>query len=328
MKHSRLLSSLPLILLLASCGASGSSSSSVATTASSSSESASSTSVTATSEEVSYDTAALKERYGSFSIVKESNAGSYSYDEGTNTYTLCPDTIKAEYTLSGYFEGRILISNVNNLASYKGVTLSLSNACLVSSGNYPAIEYSLDSKNVEIKAKINTANKVIALGEEVAIRSENHIEFSGKGELEMASFGTDAHVVRAKDEIRFYSSPTIHVTACAHDAFHGNKCIFSKDPDALSDTPFTGVVRVDQAVSQAFDFETSSGNGYVNVYSGTVYASNMESVFKTDTALVVGAEAQVVASNLSGDPYQQGDNSSGLSVIINGSFTVDGAEVE
>ena len=328
MKHRQLFFSLPLILLLASCGGSASSSSGATSIPSSTAEPAPSTSSAATSEEVSYDTAALKEQYGSFNIVKESNAGSYSYDEATNTYILCPDTIKAEYTLSGYFEGRILISNVNNLASYKGVTLSLSNACLISSGNYPAIQYSLDSKNVEIKAKINTANKVIAVGEEVAIRSENHIEFSGKGELEMASFGTDAHVVRAKDEIRFYSSPTIHVTACAHDAFHGNKCIFSKDPDALSDTPFTGVVRVDQAVSQAFDFETSSGNGYVNVYSGTVYASNMESVFKTDTALVVGAEAKVIASNLSGDPYQQGDNSSGLSVIINGSFTVDGVEVE
>ena len=54
----------------------------------------------------------------------------------------------------------------------------------------------------------------------------------------------------------------------------------------------------------------------------------MIGVLVASAFLVVGAEAKVIASNLSGDPYQQGDNSSGLSVIINGSFTVDGVEVE
>lgn len=331
MKPKIALLNLLALALLASCGSTSSSSASASSSnvSESSATSASTSSATsgATSSASAYDTEALKAAYGNFSITRGSNAGSFTYDEVNNVYTLSVDTTKAEYILTGYFEGQILIKNVNSLSSYKGVTITLTNACLVSTGDYPAIYYTLSSKNVEVKAKVDTSNKILALGTDVAIYSGNNIEFSGKGNLELASTGAECHAVRADDQIRFYSSPTIRVSSCAHDAFHGNECIFSEDPDVLADNPFEGTIYVDSTISQAFDFETSSGKGFINVYSGTVYANNCESVFKTDAALVIGANAKVIATNLTGDPYQQGDNSSGLAVTINGTFTNDGADV-
>ena len=328
MKHVKPLLLLATMALLASCSTSSTSTSSSAaseaTTSSTTSSSSVAPSSSASSYIPSYDLDALRSAYGAFSIVKSTTDGNIQYDEESNTYTLSVAASKAEYVLTGYFDGAIKIENPNALSAYKGVTITLSSACLIANGDSPAIYYSLESKNVEIKAKNGTANKILSFGNGVAVESANNVEFSGKGNLEMASTYQDVHTVRAQGEIRIYGEATINVSYSAHDAFHGNYMVFAEDSSAPTENPFLGTLTVSHVVSQAFDCETSKGKGYINVCNGTVLVDDAESVFKTDTKITIGSGAKVTATNISGDPYVQGDNSSGLTLEVNGSFTCNG----
>lgn len=290
------------LIALASCGASASSSSSVST---------------------EYDLESLQSEYGEFSITPAvSGVGSVAYEEETNTYVLSVASTKAEYIVTGYFEGAIAIQNASGLSAYKGVTLTLTKACLVSSGDYAAVDYQLESKNVEIKAKKDTKNLILSRSSGVAVHSENNIEFSGKGDLELASLTEGIHTVRASGDISIYSAPSIVVTTSGHDAFHGNHLYFTDGSEAYS-----GTMRIHNVVSQAFDFETSSGNGSVSVDGGVVYVDSADAVFKTDKTLTIAKGAKVIATNVRESPYVVGDNSSGLSVDFLGTFTVNGETI-
>ena len=306
MKHSVLVLSFLLLPLLLGCGSSSSGSSS--------------------SADPSYDASALKKKYGDFSIqVATEGMGSYTYDEENNVYTLAVASTKAEYVLSGFFDGSIVIENVSGLASYKGVKLTLNDACLAYSGTSVLIDYALTDKNIEIKAQNGTYNYILNLGSNVAVHSACNIEFSGKGNLELASLGGEAHTIRADKDIYLYSAPTILVTASAHDAFHGNHLYFVEKDDTSN--VYAGILTIHNVVSQAFDFETSNGNGSILVNSGKIYVDIADSVFKTDATLTILEQANVIATNIASDPYVAGDNSNGLAVSILGSFTVDGVKV-
>lgn len=330
MKNCKSLFLLAASMLLLSCGTNSQSASTPASSSTPSSEVVSSSSEAVTSAASSlYDVDALKQTYGEFSItVKEEGIGSYTYDESAKTYYLDVASAKATYKLSGYFDGTFVIRNGSSLTSYKGVVIDLESACLVSTGDYAVINYTLPEKNVEIKSSTATSNKILALGSNVAVYSENNAEFSGKGTLELASIGELAHTVRAADKVRIYGEPTINVPVSAHDAFHGNRLYFTEDEDVPTDNPFLGTLNISNVISQAFDFETSSGNGEIIVHSGKINVDNAESVFKTDTTLEVQKNATVTATNLFGDPYVAGDNSKGLTTSIIGTFTVDGKAVE
>ena len=280
----------------------------------------------ASSEAGSYNLTSLKNKYGAFSIqVATSGVGSYTYDEANNVYTLAVASTKAEYIFSGFFDGAIVVENSSGMASYKGVKITLTDACLAHSGNRPTIDYTLEDKNVEIKSQGGTYNYVLNLGSNVAIYSGNNIEFSGKGDLELASTGKDCHTVRASADVYVYSAPSITVPISAHDAFHGNHLYFYEKDDVSN--LYTGTMKISNVVSQAFDFETSGGNGSINVNSGKIYVDNADSVFKTDSLLTIGSPASVIATNIISEPYVQGDNSSGLKTSFLGIFTVDGKEV-
>ena len=300
---------------LAACG---SSSSANVTPAGTTSESSSSL-----PSEVSYDLDLLKDRYGEFRI-DDGSYGSHVYDADSHTYYLnVNETNKAEYTLSGYFEGHIIIQST--FASYKGVTLTLSSACIVGYDSSPTLFYAANEKNVCIKAKKDTHNAIINVGNGIAIYSNNNVEFCGKGSLELATLGGESHTVRAGKKITFYSSPNILVRKSDHDAFHGNQLNFVEESDATN--LFTGTLTIQNVSHQAFDFETSSGKGYIHVQSGNIFVQRALNVFKTDAELTIDAPAVIQATEISGDPYAQGDNSSGIMVTINGTFTVDGKAV-
>ena len=330
MKTRTVLLILTTMALLAGCSASNRSSDSSASASSSSNvssvSSSSVSSISSSSSAADYDTAALKQKYGDFTIeIATSGVGSYTYDESSNVYTLAVASTKAEYILQGYTEAAIVIANTSSLGSYKGVRLTLNGACIVSTGSSSAINYSLDSKNVEIKSKKGYDNKVLALGGAIAIYSGNNIEFSGKGNLELCSSSNEAHTVRASKDISIYSEPNITVTKSAHDAFHGNNLSFVNSDDS-TDT-FLGKLTVQNCVSQAFDFETSGGKGTITLQSGTVLVDHVDSVFKTDQNLTIASAASVTATNVATSAYEQGDNSSGLTVSILGTFTVNGQAV-
>lgn len=326
MKHL----SLPLFALclplLCGCGATSSSS---VTSSSASAVSSESSLASSSSSSVSYDTAALAKKYGEFSItVAETGVGSYTYDEANNVYTLAVASSKAEYVLTGYFSGMIKIENPSSVASYKGVTITLQEACLVGEGSNPVIYYALDSKKVEVKAKKDTSNMVLALGTGNAILSENNAELSGKGALELASLGGEAHTVKASGTIRLYSAPNILVSYSDHDAFHANYLDFMEDPSDVTSSKFTGTLTVNQAVSQAFDMETSGGNGYAHLQSGNVYVNDVVNVFKVDKEIVISSDAKVIATNVSEEPYVHGEATSSVTLTVEGTFTADGVPVQ
>ncbi len=268
-----------------------------------------------------YDLAALKTKYGDFAIEAESGAeGNVSYDSTNNVYTIAVAATKYKYTLTGYFSGKILIDNTNSLESFKGVKLSLAGACLVNEGNDSPIDYDLSNKNVEISAKNGTENLILSYGEGPCIHSENNVEISGKGTLEMSSLYYDTHVIDAEGDITVYESLTINVPYCGHDVFHGENFI-SVDDDG---TAYSGTMNIANVVSQAFDFETDAVDATITVSGGTINIDTAASAFKTDVSLLIEAGATVNANNLLEGAIAASDGSSGVSVTVNGTFLVDG----
>ncbi|MCH5180851.1 MAG: hypothetical protein J1F32_06535 [Erysipelotrichales bacterium] len=266
----------------------------------------------------------LKEQYGEFSITTEKGDEPILSSDG-KIYTITVSAAKSAYTISGYFEGQIVINNENELDSYKGVELTLSNACLVyNSGS--TIDYQVDGKNVEVKAKKNTENYIINLSEvssDSAINSGKNIEVDGKGILNIIT--ESSHGLKADDTIRFYDAPTINITS-GHDAIHAAKFVSNNEEVAEDLEEFTGTLNVLSALSQAFDCTTSKGKGKITLLTGIYNINNCESAFKTDVSLTIGST--VVVSNLTSDPVVRGDNSTGVTIEITetGSFTVDGVD--
>ena len=274
-------------------------------------------------EAPAFDFAPYEQQYGTFTI-DAGDVGSYTYDENTRTYTLAVAESKAKYSLSGAFQGNIIIDNVNNLASYKGVEITFNQAAIASlSTSKAAIQYKLDAKNVEIKAQKGTVNYLFNVGEASGVYSKNNIEFSGKGKLIAESYPGSSdtpHTFEAKGNITLTSGIELTVNNSAHDAFHGKK-LASKDDEGVA---FSGKVTVKDCASQAFDFETSSGGGSITLDGGTFVVNGADSVFKTDAALTIASGVTVTATSLKEEAVVAGDNSPGLVYTNNGTFTVDG----
>lgn len=266
------------------------------------------------------DLAALKKKYGAFSIVKEKGNDAVLSDDG-KVYTISVSIEKSSYTLSGYFEGRIVIDNKDGLESYKGVELKLDNACIVSSLG-TAVAYSPDKKNIELAAKRDTENYIIASEEGDAVSSSNNLEIDGKGTLHLNTAA--GHALNAKDTVRFYDATSIDIVS-GHDGIHAGHFVADNEETLAADfEAFTGTVKILYALSQGFDCTTSKGTGTIDISSGTFEIANCESAFKTDVSLTIAGI--VSASGLTGEPVVYGDNSAGaaISVAEGGSFTVDG----
>lgn len=302
-----------------------SNSASSSNSSSSSTESSSSTSSDSEIENNTFDVDldALKLQYGEFNIVTEKGTPGVLSEDKT-TYTIEVSSSKSSYTISGYFNGQIIINNASNLTSFKGVELTLNNACLVSDSG-STIEYQVDEKNVEVIAKKGTENYIINTSEgynDCAISSNKNVEIDGKGVLNILT--KTGHGIQADSKIRIYEAPTINITS-NHDALHSTSFISNNEEEAEKDyKEFTGILNVLSASSQAFDCTNNKGTGSITITSGTYNISNCESVFKTDATLYINST--VIANNISLEPVVIGEKSNTLSILIteNGSFTIDG----
>ena len=264
--------------------------------------------------DLSIDLTSLESEYGALVVTTDANIS-----REDDTITIPVSTIKVDVTINGYFHGNIVISNKDNIESYKGVNIILNNACLVCDSG-PVINYTLDSKNVEITSKNGTSNYIINTGSndgDDGVYSKNNVELNGKGVLNLL---TDyGHGVKSDGEIRIYQTPTINVDV-GHDGLHGQK-FYSNNG---SGTSYLGTFNVLYAYSQAFDFTNSKGSGLMEVTSGTYDVKLTESVFKVDSTLSIGAT--IIASELTKAPVVKGDYSNGLRItyLSGGSFMVDG----
>lgn len=268
------------------------------------------------------DLAALKKKYGTFSIVTERGTDYVLSDDG-KVCTISVGAEKGSYTLSGYFEGRIVINNKDGLATYKGVKLHLDNACIVSTLG-TAIEYLPEKKNVEIVAKRETENHIINASDVGdAVVSHNNLEVDGKGTLHINSAA--GHALNAEDTVRFYDATTVDIVA-GHDGIHAAHFVTDNEEAlAIDFEAFTGTVKILYAFSQGFDCTTSKSTGTIDISSGTFEIANCESAFKTDVTLTIAGTVR--ASKLTAEAVVHGDNSTGATISITGSgtFTVDGA---
>ena len=265
----------------------------------------------------------LKATYGEFSIIGDGVEGVWSSDN--KTYTISVAAAKSSFTLTGYFEGQIIIDTANELSSYKGVELSLEGACLVSKSG-PNIDYQPTSKNVEIVAKNGTENYVINLGEandDCAVVSAKNIEIDGKGTLNVLTL--TGHCFNADDTIRLYSAPTLNLTS-GHDAIHAKEFVANNGEAAgtADYKVFAGTLNVLSAKSQAFDCTSGKGKGAIDLTSGTFNITNCESAFKTDTTLTIGGT--VAVTNLTADVVVKGESATQVTITVleGGSFTVNG----
>lgn len=323
MKKIKILLLCSSMLLLAACSSGGGSNTSTIESSAVTSE------VITTSEEgtrtLPYSLSQLQTKFGSFKITPDTSTGATipTYDSETNCYLINVASEKSTYTLKGYFNGSIRIINGNALTSYKKVKLELEGACIVSTNSTPAIEYAVDSKNVEIKSNNNSTNYVIATDSSDAIRSYNNIVFGGKGTLNIWTFF--GHGIRASEEVRFHSSPTINISS-GHDGIHcENFNGYDGTIDGTDYEAFTGTLNFSDIVSQAFDCESSSFTGSFYLPKGSININNAESVFKTDVSIIVNGS--VVATNISGDPVVKNPDYSGtLTITVGGTFKVNGSD--
>lgn len=267
------------------------------------------------------DAEALKKKYGAFSIVTE-RGNDYVLSDDGKVCTISVGAEKGSYTLSGYFEGRIIINNKDGLTTYKGVKLNLDNACILSTLG-TTIEYLPDKKNVELVAKRETENYVINSSEEGdAVLSHNNLEVDGKGTLHLNA--ATGHALNAEDTVRFYDATTVDIIA-GHDGIHAEHFVTDNEETLAADfEAFSGTVKILYAFSQGFDCTNSKATGTIEIASGTFEIENCESAFKTDVSLTIAGT--VHASKLTAEAVVHGDNSKGTTISIaeGGTFTVDG----
>lgn len=215
-------------LVLSGCAFASSEATSVA---SSSNAGTSTTSVGETSSSGS----SIPAGYGDFSIVKTANGAEPSYDESTKTYTLAVASSKSVYTLSGYFEGSILVSNPDNLASYKSVELVLNHVYLRQTEiKGVGISYTLDEKYLELNAASGTTNYIVSEGS--AVVSKNNLRLGGDGILNLQSnsaFGAKG------DDIGLYGPLVLNVTS-GSDGLHGKNLYTNNLESGTSLVNYTG----------------------------------------------------------------------------------------
>lgn len=310
---------LSLVLLLGACGTTTNSSSSSSVESDGVSSSTTSTSTSSSSE--SDELTMLKAQYGQFSI-----SGDATLSSDNKTYVINVGASKKEIVISGYSEYKFIIKNGDNLADFKGVKITLSNACLASTSG-TVIEYQLSKKNVSIISSKGTTNYIINTGsgeDDNGVLSSNHVELDVKNNSTLNLKTYTGHCIDAEEEIRVYGKGTVSAYA-GHDAFHGKYFYSNNQEEAEEDyEDLSGTVKVTYALSQAFDCSSNKAKGAIELTSGSFVISNCESVFKTDKTLTIASGVTVTATNISSDPVVRGENSTGVTITNNGTFTVNG----
>lgn len=216
------------------------------------------------------------------------------YDSSANTYTIHVAPSKAKYTLVGYFKGKIIIGNANALTAYKGCQLTFNQAYLVAPEG-DAISYGNDDGNVEIVAKKDTVNYIVA-EDGNAVTSSHNVEFDGKGTLNIIASN---HGVKG-DDIKVYEAPIINVSGCGKDPFHGHN--FLTDNDGADS--YAGTLTISGG-EQAFEMQNGSGTES-DPYSDGAITINAGAVIKVDSVKnvffaysTVSISGAVTATNVS-----------------------------
>ena len=280
----------------------------------------------------------LKNKYGELKIEREDgNEVNYSFDESKNEYVIKVEENKAKYVISGYTEAHFVISNPNNLTTYKGIKIKLSNACIVSKNEYVPIYYSLDSKNIELSAKNDTSNWIMAFNGTNAFDSENNIELGGKGKLDIytkstGGDGSNGHCVKSSNKVTIYDSLSLSLTS-AHDGIHCDEFYTYNESD---NTNYTGVINFNSIGSQAIEASTKRCNGIINLSGGKYLIDNAVNIFKVDKELTVASGVEVKATNIknkpiikqSNDEVEAGTTIPVLNIVVEGTFISNGNNIK
>jgi hypothetical protein len=325
---------LSLVLLAASVLVASCANNSVSSSAavSSAGDSATSGTVSASSEAPvatsSVDYSSISAQYGTFSITAGADTTAPVYDEASQTYTLYLGSKKAQFTLKGYFAGQIDIVLPSTMtAAVKGCTLILDGAYVVSTTGR-AVYYEPADKNVEISPNAGTVNYIMSTAA-VAIESENNVEFSGAGTVNVAS--SASHAVKCHD-VKAYGTGSLNVISELGDGFHCHTFFTDSKGDA-SGTLGTSTITV-KAAEQAIDatypvtttdtsgVATTSYTGVVNLEAGTTLVVNgAKNVILTDASLTV---AGTITATAISESWAITPNTGACVIAITGSVTVNG----
>lgn len=280
----------------------------------------------------------LESKYGKLQITREDNLSvNYTYDESKNEYRIAIEETKAKYVITGYTTAHFVITNTNNLATHKGIKLKLNNACIISSGEYVPIYYSLSAKNIEISAKNDTNNIIATLNGSNAIDSENNIELGGNGSLDIYtkktnSYGSNGHCIKSANKVLIYDSINLNLES-AHDGINCDELITMNEDD---NTIYTGKVNFKNIVSQAVEGTTKKCGGSINIYGGSFTIDGAQTIFKTDYELKIHSDASVVGTNIRGEPILKQTSEEVeanitipvLDIVVEGTFTSNGTKIE
>jgi phage baseplate assembly protein gpV len=287
----------------------------------------SSTSDTSVSASSVTSSSSIPAGYGDFSITPTSNGSTPSYDATSKTYTIAVSSSKSVYTLSGYFEGSILIDNANALSSYKSVELILNNVYLRQNEmNGIGISYTLDEKYLEINCPASTINYVLSDGS--AIVSKNNLRIGGDGVLNLTSstaFGAKG------DDMGLYGGLTLNVSS-GSDGLHGKNLYTNNLESGTSLVNYSGTCSLVSGTSeQALDFCDGSGTtedpytGSIEVVSGASFVINgAGNVARCNTEFTIAGS--VIATNIMSSPIITKVEGS-LKVNVSGTFRVNGVDI-
>jgi len=236
------------------------------------------------------------EVYGAFSIVQTSNGTAPVYDAATSTWTIGVSSSKALYAVKGYLQGRIVIANPDNLASFKGVVLELNGVYIEGNSETDyAVDFTLSGKYLALESASGTAN--VIRNTAGAINSENNLRFGGEGKLVLIS--TTGHGAKA-DDILFYGSSDVTIAAAA-DGLHGHN-FYTNDGESTP-SEYTGTLTIQGVQEQALDFCDGSGtaedpwSGEIIVDPGAKIVIDIaQNVARVNTAFVI--EGSIVATTI------------------------------
>ena len=217
-----------------------------------------------------------------------------------------------------------MINNDDNLTSYKGVSITLDNACIVTDSGM-SFNYAVTGKYLEIISNNSTTNYIINNGtgeDDHAVYSDNNVDLNLKSGSVLNITTTTGHGVKADSDVRVYGKGTAVFNA-GHDALHGKKFLSNND-DEDDLKVLEGTINVKYAFSQAFDFSTKKTKGNIYLTSGKYIIDSVDTVFKVDNTLSIASGVVVTATNVANDPVLRGDFSTGVTISNNGTFTVDG----
>ncbi|MCR4561995.1 MAG: carbohydrate-binding domain-containing protein [Bacilli bacterium] len=299
------------IISLAGCGGGTQSASSSSVNESSSSEDS-----LEGFNEFELDYEAYKEEYGDFTLTQ----GESQISPVDGVYYINVASSKLTYTLKGYLEGRIVIQNEDNLSTFKGVTLLLSD-CFLKYDDSPVIEYAVDEKNIEIISAQNSTNYIVNTSKDNdegdAIYSQNNVELDLKSGSSLNLYTVHGHTLKADGDVKLIGSGSLYLSS-GHDGFHCHSFY-----TANSGT-FSGNFTINNTLSQGIEASTSSGNGEVLMSGGTFVINNCESVLKVDKTISITG-GSLTGEGIWSDPFVRGSKETltltineGVSVVIDG----------